>query len=221
MTKPRRRRVPWWLEIPLALALALGCALVVTTWFVQAFVIPSSSMRPTLVKHDRIVVEKWSTWSGLPERGDVVVFRDPGEWLDEQERVPVLRRLTQDLGLAPKGGHLVKRVIGLPGDEVRCCDARGRTLVNGRAIDEPYLADATANADVTFQVTVPRDRLWVEGDNRGDSEDSRLQMDGPTGGFVPVDHVVGRVWSRVWPLGRFGPPAATRAFDDVPAPAKG
>lgn len=220
MTDQPRRRAPRWLEVPLVIGLTLAIALAVTTYVAQAFVIPSSSMRPTLVKHDRILVAKWSTRAGSPERGDVVVFRDPGQWLDEDESPSPVRRVMQGLGLSPKGGHLVKRVVGVAGDEVRCCDARGRTIVNGRPIDEPYLADPSANAEITFQVTVPRGRLWVEGDNRGNSEDSRLQTDTPSRGFVPVENVVGRVWTRLWPLDRLGAPEATQAFRDVPAPGR-
>lgn len=215
--RTRRRRLPWWLDVPVGLAAALVIALVVTTFVAQAFVIPSGSMTPTLVKGDRIVVQKWS---GSPERGDIVVFRDPGGWLDQpDDPTPVVRAL-QVVGVSPEGGHLVKRVIGVAGDEVRCCDARGRTLVNGTPLDEPYLADPAANGAPTFQVTVPRGRVWVQGDNRGDSEDSRLQMDSPSGGFVPVDLVVGRVWARIWPLDRFGAPESTAAFEDVPAPGR-
>ncbi len=213
--------MPFWQELALLLSIALVLAIGIKALFVQAFYIPSGSMNDTLVFNDRILVQKVSYWgSASPERGDIVVFRDPGGWLDQpDEPTPVVRAL-QVVGLSPEGGHLVKRVIGVAGDEVRCCDARGRTLVNGTPLDEPYLADPAANGVPTFQATVPRGRVWVQGDNRGDSEDSRLQMDSPSGGFVPVDLVVGRVWARIWPLDRFGAPESTVAFEDVPAPGR-
>ncbi|MBC9224713.1 signal peptidase I [Aeromicrobium sp. 636] len=214
----RGRRVPWWLEVPLFVVATLVLALVVKALLFQAFVIPSSSMVPTLAEQDKIVVQKWSYWAGEPQRGDVVVFKDPGQWLTDVDPPSPWQRALQAVGLSPAGGHLVKRVIGVAGDEVRCCDAEGRTLVNGEPVDEPYLADAQDNAERTFQVTVPRGRLWVQGDNRGNSKDSRLHVDDAGEGFVPVDLVVGRLWWRVWPLDRFGGVGGTDAFERVPRP---
>ncbi|UUI67518.1 signal peptidase I [Aeromicrobium duanguangcaii] len=214
----RARRIPLWLEVPFFIVATLVLALLVKAFFFQAFVIPSSSMVPTLAEQDKILVQKWSYWSGEPQRGDVVVFADPGEWLTDLSPPSPWQRGLQAVGLSPAGGHLVKRVIGVAGDEVRCCDADGRTLVNGEPIDEPYLADARANAEVTFQVTVPRGRLWVQGDNRGNSKDSRLHVADPGEGFVPTDLVVGRLWWRVGPLDRFGGVGGTEAFERVPRP---
>ncbi|MET1132545.1 MAG: signal peptidase I, partial [Aeromicrobium sp.] len=150
------RRLPWWFATLVCAAATLALALAVTTFCVQPFIIPSSSMVPALAKGDRILVQKWAYRTGEPQRGDVVVFRDPGDWLGDLDAPSSLQRGLRAVGLAPQGGHLVKRVVGVAGDEVRCCDEAGRTLVNGHPIDEPYLAEAGANAARTFQVTVPR-----------------------------------------------------------------
>jgi signal peptidase I len=118
------------------------------------------------------------------------------------------------VGLWPTGGHLVKRVIGLPGDVVVCCDGNGRVTVNGVALDETdYLSKGTQPSEISFQVTVPNGELWVMGDNRQHSEDSRYHMDEPGRGFVPVDDVVGKVWAIVWPAGRAGLVHRPATFD--------
>lgn len=212
-----RRRLPWWLATLVYASATLALALTVTTFCVQPFIIPSSSMVPALAKGDRILVQKWTYRGSEPERGDVVVFRDPGGWLGDLDDPSAFQRGLRAVGLAPQGGYLVKRVVGVAGDEVRCCDAGGRTLVNGHPVDEPYLADAGANAGRAFQATVPRGMLWVEGDNRGGSRDSRVMQDEPGGGFVPTESVVGRVWARAWPADRIGRLAPTDAFADVPS----
>lgn len=216
----RRRSLPWWIDVIVCVVAALALGLVVKTFFVQAFVIPSGSMNPTLVEDDKLLVQKWTFWSGEPRRGDVVVFRDPGGWLDEDETATgsLLQRGLQLVGLSPTGGHLVKRVVGVAGDEVRCCDAAGRTMVNGEPVDEPYLANPAVNSVHTFQVTVPRGRIWVQGDNRGNSRDSRVHLEDPDGGFVPVDLVVGKAWLRFWPFDHVGGVGGTDAFGRVPAP---
>ena len=143
---------------------------------------------------DRILVEKVSYWSGDVHRGDVVVFEDSQGWLPEATSGasgPVQSALAA-VGLWPTGGHLVKRVIGLPGDVVACCDDSGRVTVNGAALDEAdYLTAGTRPSLIRFRVTVPDDQLWMMGDNRQHSEDSRWHMQDAGHGFVPVDDVVG------------------------------
>jgi signal peptidase I len=213
-----RLGLPRWLEALVFVAGTVALALLVKAFLFQAFVIPSGSMAPTLAQHDRIVVQKWSYWSGTPRRGDVVVFADPGGWLTDVDPPARWQRGLQAIGLSPSGRHLVKRVVGVAGDEVRCCDAAGRILVNGTPVEESYLASPAANARRTFQVTVPRGGMWVQGDNRGNSEDSRFHLDDVGGGFVPTDLVVGRLWGRIWPIDRFGSAGATDAFDGVPGP---
>ena len=213
-----KRQLPLWQESILLVATALVLALIVKTFFFQAFYIPSDSMVPTMVKNDKLLVQKWSYWSGGPERGDIVVFRDPGNWLggDVDESANVVQRGLEVVGLFPSGGHLIKRVVGVGGDRVVCCDAQGRTTVNGEPIDEPYLADQEVNADQTFDVKVPKGYLWVQGDNRGNSADSRAHLGEPGGGFIADEDVVGKAWLRVWPLNRFGTIPGTDAFDEVP-----
>lgn len=201
----QKAHLPLWLETIVLLAVALGLAIVIKALFVQAFYIPSGSMRDTLVDNDRILVQKVSYWGGgQPQRGDIVVFKDPGGWLDPSEEQaptsPVAKTL-EWFGLYPTGGHLVKRVIGVGGDHVVCCDAQGRITVNGVALNEKsYLAKGEKPSLITFDKTVPKGYLWVQGDNRSHSADSRVHIGDPGGGFVPVDDVVGKVFAVVWPL---------------------
>ena len=132
------RRAPLWIETVVLLGVALVMALVIKTFFVQAFYIPSESMEPGLVTNDRILVQKTSYWFGEPDRGDVVVFEDPGGWLTGPVMGPQtwLAKGLAKIGLYPTGGHLVKRVIGVAGDTITCCDEQGRIAVNGEPIDE-------------------------------------------------------------------------------------
>jgi len=213
-----KRHLPLWQESILLVATALVLALIVKTFFFQAFYIPSDSMVPTMVKNDKLLVQKWSYWRGGPERGDVVVFRDPGNWLGGmgEDEGNAVQDALEVVGLFPSGGHLIKRVIGVGGDKVACCDDQGRTTVNGAPIDEPYLNDQAVNADKTFSIEVPKGYLWVQGDNRGNSADSREHLGEPGGGFISDDDIVGKAWLRVWPLDRFGLIKGTDAFDEVP-----
>ena len=215
--------MPWWQEAILLLGVAVVLAVTIKALVVQAFYIPSESMEPGLVKNDRILVEKPSYWfGGTPQRGDVIVFRDPGGWLTAEESAqagnPVTKVLSK-VGLYPSGGHLVKRVIGIAGDTIHCCNARGEMVVNGRAVDEsgqikrsgqacdgPEVDDCTAGWTVG---PVPAGDLFVMGDNRAHSADSAYHLchpravgcgQGPV--FVPVSDVVGKVAALVWPPGR-------------------
>ena len=208
-----------WQETIVLVAVAVVLAVIVKTLLVQAFYIPSGSMEPTMQVNDKILVQKVSYWTGEPKRGDIVVFDDPGGWLDEAAPRPsnALQKALEKIGLAPSGGHLIKRVIGVGGDHVVCC-TDGRLTVNGVSIDEPYLMDDTSTARTPFDVRIPDGRLWVMGDNRGDSSASPQHIGDPGGGFVRESSVVGEAWLRVWPLGRAGFVDGTSAFDDVPAP---
>jgi signal peptidase I len=202
----RRPPLPAWQETALLLVLALVLAVGIKTFLMQAFYIPSASMDDTLVQNDRILVEKPSYWGGgSPHRGDVVVFSDPGGWLDAQETQGSggpLGRVLEKVGLYPTGGHLVKRVIGVGGDEVKCCDAQGRITVNTVPLNEKsYLKPGEKPSLTNFDVTVKPGYLWVQGDNRSDSYDSRGHLGDPGGGQVPADDVVGKVFAVVWPFG--------------------
>lgn len=196
--------MPWWQETLLLLALALGASVIVKAFFLQMYFVPSASMHPQLVEEDRILVEKVSTWDGEPNRGDVVVFEDPGGWLGTTPEPTGFQTFLSLLGLYPEGGHLVKRVIGLPGEEVACCDKQGRITIDDEPLDESaYLPKKTAPSEKQFDVVVPDDAIWVMGDNRSNSQDSRYHMGDEGQGSVPLDNVVGKVWAIVWPLDRF------------------
>jgi len=203
----RVRQTPFerhrWLLGP---ALLLLVVLLVRAFLVTPFGIPSTSMENTLLVGDRILVDRTTTPDEI-QRGDIVVF-DASEAFNL--RVPE-RGLVQTLvdSVASVFGRgeptdYVKRVIGVPGDRVRCCSTDGRIEVNGVAVTEPYLAPGQRPSTVTFDVTVPPDRFWVMGDNRGSSSDSRAHLGDPGGGMVPGEDIIGKVWVRYWPLGRLG-----------------
>lgn len=206
------------LETVVLVLIAVGLAVVVKTFFVQAFYIPSGSMEPGLKINDRILVEKPSYWFGDgPSRGDIVVFKDPGHWLTAADDAPPTGGVASALakiGLYPSGGHLVKRVIGVAGDTVACCDSKGRITVNGTPLGETsYIApqaacDGPMAGCKGWSATVPRGRLFVMGDNRGESADSSFHLCrpgaapcDPSNAFVPVSDVVGKVVALVWPAG--------------------
>ena len=217
-------------EIVVVLAMALTLSFIVKTFLVQAFFIPSESMEDTLLVGDRVVVSKLSPAPFDIDRGDIVVFDDPGDWLDpspETDRGAVLNAVRDGLmfvGLLPdtSEGHLIKRVIGLPGDKVQCCDGEGRLLVNGEPIDEEvYLKPGKGTDQQEFSITVPEGRLWVMGDNRGDSSDSRFHDPAGDGsdGSVPIDLVVGKSGVTVWPFDRTGRLSDhDDVFSEVPDP---
>jgi len=219
--KPDKKPLPLWQETILLLGIALVLAILIKMFFVQAFYIPSPSMEPQFIKNDRILVEKVSYWgSGTPQPGDIVVFKDPGGWLDKEESqgpTNPMAQVLEKIGLYPSGGHLVKRVIGVGGDRVVCCDARGRITVNGTPLHErSYLPQGTKPSLTKFDVVVKPGHLWVMGDNRGDSYDSRGHMGGPGGGQVPADLVVGKVVALIWPWGRMEVIHRPSTFQDVP-----
>lgn len=229
-----RRKLPVWAESILLLVLAVVLALVVKTFFVQAFYIPSGSMEPGLVKNDRILVQKVSYWgSGSPQRGDIVVFDDPGGWLPlEEEAAPTnaVTSLLSRIGLYPTGGHLVKRVIGIAGDTIHCCDTQGRVEVDGVPLDSSaFIKDAGAcqapmiGCDWTAG-PVPKGYLFVLGDHRDDSADSSFHLCrgaktgcDPMDAYVPVGLVTGKVFARVWPASRFGLLHRPAVFDALDA----
>lgn len=191
-----------------ALLLVAGVAVMAVRYlFVQSFVIPSESMRPLLQPGDRVLVSRWDYRVGAVRRGDVIVFDGEGVF-DAPSRPPrtPLAGLGQQVAAvlgAPIGEYdYVKRVVGLPGERVACCDASGRVTIDGRPLDEPYLRGVSSASSVPFEIRVPAGRLWVMGDNRDDSGDSRAHLTDPGGGTVPLDHVVGRVMSVWWPWER-------------------
>jgi signal peptidase I len=197
-------------EIGLVLVIALGLSLVIKTFLVQAFYIPSPSMENTLIRGDRVLVSKLTPGPFEIKRGDVVVFSDPDHWLPATTPVsegPVrdgLRSALTFVGLLPANSdeHLIKRVIGLPGDKVEVRDVNGPVIVNGHALDEPYIFPGNVPSTSKFSITVPQGRLWVMGDHRAVSADSRAQQEKAGGGTVPVSGVVGKAFVLVWPFDR-------------------
>lgn len=219
-----KKPLPVWQESILLLGIALILAIGIKFFFIQAFYIPSPSMEPLFIKNDRILVQKVSYWfGGSPERGDIVVFSDPGDWLSDDEgstaKNPVTKAL-EAVGLYPSGGHLVKRVIGVGGDHVECNPAdtksKGKLTVNGTALEENYLPANTMPCESAFSIDVPAGHLWVMGDNRGDSADSRAHLGDPGGGMVDTDLVVGKVWALIWPAGRATRIHTPETFKGIP-----
>ncbi|MBQ0865390.1 signal peptidase I [Streptomyces smyrnaeus] len=189
----------------------LVALLLTSAFIVQPFLIPSSSMDPTLRVGDRVLVNKLAYRFGDgPRRGDVVVFDGTNSFAGEADPdanpvVAALREAGAATGLAqPSETDYVKRVIGVGGDRVRCCDKRGRIEVNGRPVDEDYLHSGNAPSAVPFDVRVPEGRLWVMGDHRSRSSDSRDHLGEPGGGTVPVERVIGRADWIGWPPARIG-----------------
>lgn len=198
-------------DIVLIFLAAIIISVGIKAFLIRSFYIPSGSMENTLQINDRIIVNELVPKLVPIERGDVVVFRDPGGWLqptvqpEENWFVTSIDWMLSVVGLsAPDSNdHLVKRVIGLPGDEVSCCNTFGQMSVNGVPLDEPYLdlpQGVTKASGTDFDVTVPKDSLWVMGDNRYDSLDSRYNTNKPGKGFVPIDNVVGRAFLISWPV---------------------
>ncbi|HET9649306.1 MAG TPA: signal peptidase I [Microlunatus sp.] len=220
-------------EFAIVVVGALLVSILLRAFVGQMFIIPSQSMENTLLIGDRVVVEKITGF----ERGDVVVFSDPGGWLGESEQTDptAVDRLLDLIGIptAASAGHLIKRVIGMPGDRVVCCDTRNRITVNGYPLDETsYLYTApdgvqVAPSEVRFTVVVPKDRIFVMGDHRDLSADSRchladLSTDQAKGqvAFVPENLVVGPTVAIAWPLSRFEFLHRPATFAGVPPPTE-
>jgi len=200
------------------LVIIVGSALVISflikTFLFRSFYIPSASMEDTLLVNDRIIVNELVPDIFPLERGDVVVFGDPGGWLtmapksDPDIFTQVIDTFFTVIGLGGSDSeeHLVKRLIGLPGDHVVCCTPQGLIEVNGEPVDEPYLklpSSDSASSGMDFDVVVPDGSIWVMGDNRYNSADSRYNQDQPGKGFVPIDKVVGRAVVISWPFDRW------------------
>ncbi|MCX7522121.1 signal peptidase I [Microbacterium sp. STN6] len=201
-------------DVVIIFVVAVLASFLIKTFLVRSFYIPSGSMEHTLEINDRIIVNELEPSLVPISHGDVVVFKDPGGWLQPTiapERNPIVAGVDWALSIvglsAPDSeDHLVKRVIGLPGDHVACCNALGQLTINGVPIREPYTIippGETNAARVTFNVTVPKGELWVMGDNRYNSQDSSLNQNLPGKGFVPIKDVVGRAVVISWPATRW------------------
>ncbi|MGW1803547.1 signal peptidase I [Streptomyces sp. NPDC002078] len=219
--RPRKPR-SFWKELPILVVIALVLALLIKTFLVQAFSIPSASMQDTLQVGDRVLVDKLTPWFGSkPERGEVVVFHDPDDWLaGEPAASPnAVQQVLSWIGLMPSANEkdLIKRVIGVGGDTIQC-KGTGPLLVNGHALNEPYVypGNTPCTDDETggqFKVTVPQGYIWVMGDHRQNSRDSRYNQSDKHHGMVPVSDVVGRAIVKAWPINHWGTLPIPDTFD--------
>ncbi|SFD00808.1 signal peptidase I [Streptomyces aidingensis] len=231
----RRRRRPaqrsFWKELPILILIALVLALLIKTFLVQAFSIPSDSMQNTLQRGDRVLVDKLTPWFGsTPERGEVIVFHDPGNWLgDRPDSGGGFWGTMQDglsfIGLMPSAEEqdLIKRVIAVGGDTVECVRG-GPVTVNGKPMDESdfvYPGNTPCDDKPFGPITIPEGRLWVMGDHRQESQDSRYHTAGPGGGTISENDVVGRAIVVAWPPNRWSYLSVPDAYEDVPAALAG
>jgi signal peptidase I len=199
-------------ELPILVVVALAVSLVIKSFLVQFFYIPSGSMENTLQINDRVAVNKVPFISKSINRGDVVVFRDPDNWLPEpytgdgNKYLAKIKEGFVAVGVLPNPAkqYLVKRVIGVAGDKVECCSKNKKLMINGVEIDEPYIFAGNTPSDTKFNVTVPEGKIWVMGDHRGASADSRFHQDDINQGMVPTSKVTGRVIGIIWPIKNFG-----------------
>jgi signal peptidase I len=199
-------------ELPILVVVALAVSLVIKSFLVQFFYIPSGSMENTLQINDRVAVNKIPFISKSINRGDVVVFRDPDNWLPEpytEGGNKYLAKVKEGLvavGVLPNPAkqYLVKRVIGVAGDKVECCAKSKKLMINGVEIDEPYIFAGNTPSDTKFNVTVPEGKIWVMGDHRGASADSRFHQDDINQGMVPTSKVTGRAFGIIWPINNIG-----------------
>ena len=207
--RPRKKR-SFWREFPILVVVALLLAVIIKTYAIQAFFIPSGSMENTLEINDRVLVNKLVYDVRGIHRGDIVVFNGDGSW--DPGPLPANRNFAEKFvdgfasmfGFGHPGDILIKRVIGLPGDDVACCDAQGRVTVNGVPLTEQsYLYPGDAPSEIRFNIVVPPGRLWVMGDHRLISDDSRDHLGDPGGGTVPENAVIGRAFVIIWPPSRW------------------
>ena len=204
----RQSRLRGWRSVVLALGIALLAWGLVRALVVDVFYIPSSSMEPLLVPGDRIAVAR-PLLDGQPvQRGDVVVFDGRGSfaplgsgrgWVDD-----AVRGTAEWFGVLASETVYVKRVVGIAGDRVRCCTPDGSLEVNGVPLDEPYVYPGDAASEQAFDVVVPPGRVWLLGDHRSASADSRSLLGAPGGGMVRTDKIIGRPMAILWPLDRLG-----------------
>lgn len=216
----QRKPRSFWKELPLLIGIALVLALLIKTFLVQAFSIPSDSMQNTLQRGDRVLVDKLTPWFGAePKRGEVVVFHDPGGWLENTQAANpnVVQKFLSFIGLMPSAEEkdLIKRVIAVGGDTVEC-KKDGPVVVNGKALDDKsfiFPGNTPCNDEPFGPIQVPKGRIWVMGDHRQNSLDSRYHQALPGGGTVSDDEVVGRAIVVAWPINRWSTLPVPKTFD--------
>jgi len=199
-------------ELPVIIIAALVVSIIVKTFLIHFFYIPSGSMENTLQVGDRIAVNKFGALFTDIKRGEVVVFGDPDNWLGNSAQSEdsgigaVVKTGLITVGVLPDPAkqYLIKRVIGVGGDKVVCCDKAGKVQVNGVSITEPYIFAGDKPSDVQFNIEIPKGFIWVMGDHRGASADSRFHPDSANNGMVPLSKVVGRAVFIVWPVSNAG-----------------
>ena len=199
-------------EFPVLVIVALAVSLVIKTFLVQFFFIPSGSMENTLQINDRVAVNKVPFIGKSINRGDVVVFRDPDNWLpepyaeDQNKYLAKAKEALVAVGVLPNPTkqYLVKRVIGVAGDKVECCSKNKKLMINGKEINEPYIFAGNSPSESNFNVTVPAGKIWVMGDHRAASADSRYHQEDINHGMVPTSKVTGKVLGIIWPLKNLG-----------------
>lgn len=213
--RKKTKNSPWWVDLVVGVVVAVVLMALAKAFVFQFFVIPSESMENTLMKGDRIFVSKMKNFQPI-ERGDIVVFEDRHNWLPDEFKNDnptgfaatafgqALDKGLRVLQLKPEypGGYLVKRVVGVGGDHVTCCNVQHQVEVNGKAVAEPYLKKGANTLPVPFDVTVPAGKYWVMGDNRDNSGDSRYHQDDNNHGFVDEEQIVGRTVLRYFPVSR-------------------
>jgi len=195
-------------ELPFLVVVALVASLLIKSFLVQFFYIPSGSMENTLQVQDRVAVNKIPFISKSIDRGDVVVFRDPDNWLteivdyDTNKYLSIVKSASVAVGVLPNPAkqYLVKRVIGVAGDRIVCCTKNDKLTINGVEVDEPYIFAGNTPSDTNFNVTVPAGKIWVMGDHRGASADSRFHQDDINNGMVPTSKITGKVVGIIWPI---------------------
>jgi signal peptidase I len=203
--------MPLWQELPLLLIIAFCLAVLIRSFLLQAFFIPSGSMEQTLLVGDRVLVNKVVYDVRDPHRGEVIVFEAPSNW----------RSGTAD-------EDFIKRVIGIPGDHIVCCDPQQRLMINGYPLDEPYIYSSDDGvsdlaSEQPFDIVVPKGRFWMMGDHRSHSSDSReryIREGDITGATIPEDAIVGRAFVIFWPVSRAGWLSVPKPFEKIPAPGK-
>jgi signal peptidase I len=237
--KPAEKHHSFLRELPILIAVALVLALLIKAFLVQAFYIPSESMEDTLHVGDRVLVNKLVYHTRSIHRGEIVVFNGKDTSFESTPEFTAshsnniiarfFRGIGSAIGIAPPGEKdFIKRVIGVGGDHVACC-TNGKVTVNGVPLNETYLKPGVAPSDQTFDVTVPKGKLWVMGDNRSNSSDSRAHIDASDHGFIPTHKVIGRAFIIVWPFSHFGVLHVPKTFNQkisapfggYPAPALG